>query len=68
MLVNSNNHHGGIDWLKLEPNRRKGEPLLNVYHYAIGMPSGDWYPVYGSYKDGALISHYPDEKEIEKYF
>ncbi len=61
-----NSNHGGIDWLKLEPNRKKGEPPLNAYHYAIGKPSGGFYPVFGPYKDGALIPHWPKKKDIEK--
>ena len=58
----------GIDWIRLEPNPKGNEPLLNVDHYVIGPSDEFGFPVYGPYKEGAVVSHHlHNEDEIDKY-
>ncbi len=53
---------GGIDWIRLESNRKAGEPPLNVYHFIIG-PSGiQGFPVYGPFHNGGIVPHWPSEE------
>ena len=59
---------GGVDWIRLEGNRREDEPDLNAYHYVIGQPTGDVYPVFGPYRKGARVKHWCDEAALESYF
>lgn len=58
---------GGIDWLKLEPNPRSEEPPLNAYHFVIGEPDQNGYPVYGPYKDGCLVPHWFSYDDLDAY-
>src|SRR6266566_308601 len=51
---------GGIDWVRLETNRKPGEPPLNVYHYVIKQPDNRGFPVYGPFKDGAIAPHWSE--------
>jgi len=36
---------GGIDWMRLEPNPKIGEPEINVNHYVIGPSGQNGFPV-----------------------
>jgi hypothetical protein len=58
---------GGIDWIRLEPNPRDGEPALNAYHFVILQHDRKGYPVIGPIKDGAIISHWSEPASIDMY-
>jgi hypothetical protein len=58
---------GGIDWVRLEPVRRPGEPPLNVYHFIIGHRDEIGYPVRGPFREGAIAPHYSTLEDLEVY-
>jgi hypothetical protein len=58
---------GGIDWLKLEPNPIGTEPPQNAYHFVIGLPDNNGYPVFGPYREGCLVPHWFNYKDLDKY-
>ncbi len=59
---------GGIDWVRLESNRMKGEPPLNVYHFVIREHDGQGYPVYACKSGESIAPHWSDWKDIQCYF
>ena len=59
---------GGLDRIRLEPNPKDKEPDLNVDHFIIGRPDSNGYPVYGPYKNGGIIPHWPQDNAIDEYW
>lgn len=57
---------GGIDWVKLEPNRKHGETPLNVYHFLIGPHDGIGYPVYAVH-NGSIAPHWSELEDLDPY-
>lgn len=64
---------GGIDWVRLEGNRKAQEPPLNVYHFAIRYKNGrngvdgPLYCVYEG-KHGCLAPHWAELDDLGIYF
>lgn len=58
---------GGIDWVKLETNPKRGEPSINVYHYLIGPHDGYGYPVYGPIRNGSIAPHHSELEDLDVY-
>ena len=58
---------GGIDWVRIESNRKTGEPPLNVYHYVIGPPDEHGYPVYGPVVNGSKAPHWSGLENLHVY-
>ncbi len=59
---------GGIDWIKQEERPRPAEKPLNVYHYAIGSPAAEGYPVYHLGNNGSIAPHWAELEDLGLYF
>jgi hypothetical protein len=57
---------GGIDWIRIETNRRSNEPPLNVYHYVIMRPDAYGYPVFAC-RNGSIAPHWSELEDLEVY-
>jgi len=60
-------HIGGIDWVRLESSPKSGEPPLNVYHYGIGQPDDNGYPVFGPIRNGSIAPHWSELEGLDVY-
>lgn len=59
---------GGIDWMRLEPNPRPGEPPVNVNHFVIGASGQQGFPVWGPYRSGSIADHWMSSiDQIDRY-
>jgi hypothetical protein len=66
-LTGGGTDSAGIDWAKLETNRKPDEPPLNVYHYRIGTPDAQGYPVFGPYINGSIAPHWATLDDLDVY-
>lgn len=58
----------GIDVVRIESKPKRGEPHLNVYHYAVGnRDASGLYPAY-EIEDGGLAPHWADLEDLEIYY
>jgi hypothetical protein len=64
---------GGIvaeyDWIKTEDNPKRGEQPLNAYHYLVGSPQGEVYPIFHCGHSGVLTpSGWCNLDDLDIYF
>ena len=57
----------GIDWVRLESNRRSNEPPLNVYHFVILKPDVRGYPVYACREGKSIAKHWSELEDLDVY-
>ncbi len=63
----SNAAIAGIDWIRFEPNPKKGEPDLNVNHFIIGPSGSNGFPVWGPFPSGSIAGHWISLEETVLY-
>lgn len=58
----------GIDWVRIESRPKAGETPLNVYHFSVGHPDVNGYPVYGPILNSTIAPHWSNLEDVYVYF
>ncbi|MBY0588712.1 hypothetical protein K2X85_16180 [bacterium] len=67
-LTGSGKIVAGIDWVRLESNRKVNEPPLNIYHFIIKEPDKHGYPVFACKEGKSIGPHWSELEDLNRYW